>query len=113
MFCLPMSWLAMRTRRHSMLPGNEGLMRGGQRDSPGAGFELHLKQPRGHGGFAVGRELDAVGADEFAHPVQVVVELVSVEHCAGEAEIFVEEIPAERRDLLRATAPVQASPGPC
>ena len=84
----------------SVLPCDEALMRCGKSDSPGAGLELHVKQPRSHRGFAVRRELNAVSAHEFAHPFKIVLELVFVEDGARHCEIFKEEIPSEGRDDL-------------
>ena len=79
---------------HAVLVCDEGLMRGGQGDSPRAAVELHLKKLRGHGGFSVGREADAVLGDEGAHPVAVVQEAILIEDGGGQAEVFKQEVPA-------------------
>ena len=48
----------------------------------------------------MGRQLNAVRADELLHPFQVVPQLVFIEHSARQAQIFVEQIPAERGNLF-------------
>jgi len=85
---------------HAVRVGDFNLGYGGEGNGPGAGFELHLKKPRRHGGFAMGRELDTVSGDESAHPLQIVLELVLVKNGCGEAEVFAQEVPVEAWDLV-------------
>ena len=82
-----------------MVVRDAGLVRGGEGDAPGAGFKLHLKEVRRHGGLAVRCELHSVGFDELPHPVEIVLEFVLVEDRDRQAQVFVKEIPAESGDL--------------
>ncbi len=74
-------------------------MRGGEGDAPCACVELHLEEEWSHGGFAVGRKLEAVGGNKLAHPVEIVLELLLIKDRGGQAEIFAKEIPVETRDV--------------
>src|SRR5690349_7174339 len=80
---------------HAMLVGHARLMRGGQRDAPGARLQLPRKKRRGHRRFAVRSKLQLVSLDKPAHPVQVVFQFVFVQNRGRQADIFAQKIPSK------------------
>ena len=65
---------------HSVRVGNLGLLGRRERDSPGAGFQLHFKELRRHCGFAVWCQPDSVGFNESLHPIEIVRDAILIEN---------------------------------
>ena len=80
---------------HPVLIGNKRLMRGCKRDSPSSSLQLHLKQSWSHRGLAMRRKLNTISIDELLHPVEVVQQLVFVQYSARQAEVLLQQAPAE------------------
>ncbi len=74
--------------------GGGGLLRGGQRDTPGAGLELPGEQLGRHRGLAVRCELHAVFVHEPAHPGEVMGQPAFVQHGGRQAQLLFQQPPA-------------------
>ena len=79
---------------------HQRLVRGGQRDAPGARLQLHFEQARGHGCLSVGRQPYSVSRDEILHPFQVVIKAVLVENGRWQAQVFTEQVPSRLASLV-------------
>ncbi|MNF90146.1 hypothetical protein D3C84_727000 [compost metagenome] len=72
-----------------------------QGDAPGAMRQLQMEQGRAHGGLAMGGELYAIALDELAHPFQVVLDAALAQHRHGQADLFVQNPPAQAADIVQ------------
>src|SRR5579863_10734435 len=85
---------------NAMRPGDASLVRGCQRDAPGARLQLHLKELWRHCGLTVGREAEAVGGNKFAHPAEIVLEPTLIENRGRQTEILMQKIPVQLSELF-------------
>src|SRR6201999_2410844 len=80
---------------HTMLISNLRLLSSCQRDAPGAALQLHIEQFWSHGCFAVRGQSRAIGICEALHPIEVVSQLLFVQNCRRQGEVFMQQIPAK------------------
>ena len=86
---------------HSMRIRHLHLVRCRQRDSPRATSQLHVEELGSHRRLSVRSQPHPIGIDEALHPMQVVLNLVSIQHCRGQAQIFAQKVPSAPGKLFR------------
>jgi hypothetical protein len=84
-----------------VLPRDECLMSRGQRDPPRAMNHLHVEEFRRHGGLAMRCKPHTIRIDEAPHPFEILLEYFAVEHSHRQTQVFVKQVPAKLRKVLR------------
>ena len=86
---------------HAVVVGNQRLVRGSERDTPGTRLQLKAKQLGGHRGLAMGRQLEPVGGNELLHPMQVMAQSLVAQDGCRQAQVFAQQVPTQLDDLAR------------
>jgi N-acyl-D-aspartate/D-glutamate deacylase len=83
---------------HAVLMGDSRLVSGRQSHAPGSGCKLSPEECGSHRGLSMRRNLNPVSRDELLHPFQVMRKLFLGKDRRRQAQIFAQQIPAERSD---------------